>query len=485
MTIIKSHVAPVLLLILPFAAAAQNDDAPAEDFENPLDQVVPVAEEQPEMLPEPPLEPEPEEATEEQLLEEFARYRRLVSAGTLDEADIAAKRIVEMAIRVYGPQSRETASALNNLGIVQHRNRQYDAAIQNFTAAVEIIEFAEDRLNSALVNPLKGLGAAQLAIGRPNLARKTYDRAAHITHVNDGPHNVGQVEILEAIVEAYIRLGESKRAREILDRIHIINVKFYEDDPMGLLPSLMTRAAWQHRAGYYADERATYRRAIRIIESAEGKDSPTLIKPLRRLGESFYFVDLSMATIQQQGTVSTGEMYFKRAVRIAEKAEDMDWRESTRTRIALGDYYNYTESQSRARNIYKDTWEFLSGDEERIALRDELFGNPVPIREEPLPTFAGRGPVGEVSPDEVLTGKITVTYNVSAKGRIRDLKTEADPIEFTDMQRVVHREIRRRTFRPRFVDGNPTPAENQVFEHEFVYTQADLDTLKREQEDTS
>ena len=485
MTTIKSQVAPLVLLVLPFAVVAQDDDASTVEFESPLDQAVPVADEQPEMLPEAPQETAPEEATEEELLDEFARYRRLVASGTLDEADIAAKQIVEMAIRIYGPQSRETASALNNLGIVQHRNRQYDAAIQNFTAAVEIIENAEDRLNSALVNPLKGLGAAQLAIGRPDRARRTYERAAHITHVNDGPHNMGQVEILESIVEAHIRLGDVKRAREILDRIHIINVKFFEDDPMGLLPSLMARAAWQHRAGYYADERATYRRTIRIIESAEGKDSPLLVKPLRMLGESFYFVDLSMATIQQQGTVSTGEMYFKRAVRIAEKADDLDWRESTHTRIALGDYYNYTEAQNRARTIYKETWAFLSGDEERIALRDELFGNPVPIREEPLPTFAGRGPVSEVDPEEILTGKITVTYNVSAKGRIRDLKTEADPVEFTDMQRRVHREIRRRTFRPRIVDGVPTAAENQVFVHEFAYTQADLDALKKEQEDAS
>ena len=72
----------------------------------------------------------------------------LINEGALDEADIAAKRIVEMAIQVYGPQSRETASALNNLGIVQHSNGQYDAAIQNFASSVEILESVEDKLNA-------------------------------------------------------------------------------------------------------------------------------------------------------------------------------------------------------------------------------------------------------------------------------------------------------------------------------------------------
>ena len=412
MTNNKAYAAIFSFLFLPFVAVAQDEEIPTVEFDSPLDQSVPVADEP--AVPEP--EPASAEPTEEMLLEEFARYRRLVGAGTLDEADVAAKRIVEMAIKVYGPRSRETASALNNLGIVQHSNKQYDAAIQNFSSAVEIIEFAEDRLHDALVNPLKGLGAAQMAIGRPDQARKTFDRAAHITHVNDGPHNIDQVEILESIVEAYIRMGEPKEAREILDRIHIINVKFFEEDPMGLLPTLMTRAAWQHRAGYYADERVTYRRTIRIIESSQGKSSPMLVEPLRRLGESFYFADLSMATLQQQGTVSTGEAYFKRANRIAEKAEDMDWREAATTKLALADYYNYTNALNRARSLYVQTWDFLSTDADRIAVRDELFSEPTAIREEALPVFAGRGLLGEVKPDEILKGKVVVTYNVSSRG---------------------------------------------------------------------
>ncbi len=227
----------VSLMLVPLVATSQDEDGRVDEIVGPLEQTVPVAD---EVVPP---APQPGVITEDQLLEEFARYRRLLQSGTLDEADVAAKRIVEMAIRVYGPQSRETASALNNLGIVQHGNSQYDAAIQNFTSSVEILEIVEDRLNGALVNPLKGLGAAQLGSGRPDLALDTFKRAAHITHVNDGPHNLGQVEILESVAETFIRMGETKDARSILDRIHVINVKHFERDPMGLLPSLMNRAS--------------------------------------------------------------------------------------------------------------------------------------------------------------------------------------------------------------------------------------------------
>jgi tetratricopeptide (TPR) repeat protein len=468
-----TYTAFAFLLLSPLFAAAQDEGVDSDDIVvDPSEQTVPVADE--EVL----AESQQDEVSEERLQAEFARYRVLLQQGTLDEADIAAKRIVEMAIKVYGPQSRETANALNNLGIVQHSNGQFDAAIQNFTSSIEIIEFIADRLNGSLVNPLKGLGAAQLGNGRPDQARKTYIRAAHITQVNEGPHNLGQVEILESIAETYIRMGDPKSARNVLDRIHIINVKHFEQNPLGLLPSLMSRAKWQHRAGYYGEERITYRRAIRIIETGAGKDDPMLVEPLRRLGESFYFIDVTTATHEPQGLASGGELYFKRAARIAEKSETMDWRQRAKTQIVLADYYIFIDSQNRARRRYKQVWDSLSTDDEHLAQRDAWFQNPVAIRAERLPTFAGNAAPGNPVRDDILTGKIIVDYTVSARGRVKDLRTEAFPPEFTDMQRMVHREIRQRAYRPRVVDGIPVETEDIRFEHNFDYSKADLEALR-------
>ena len=457
-----------VLILMPLASGAQDSEVAA-----PSDQVVPVAEE------DAPAEPiaDDREANEERLLEEFARYRRLIQEGILDEADISAKRIVQLAIRVYGPLSRETASALNNLGIVQHSMGQYDAAIQNFSSAIEIIEVVEDRLNSALVNPLKGLGAAQLSSGQPNRARQSFERATHITHVNKGPHNLEQVEILESIAETYIRMGDVSAARDILDRIHALNVKHFEEDPLGLLPSLMTRADWQHRAGYFADERTSYRRAIRIIGAGSGSNDPLLVEPLRRLGESFYYFDATTNQTQQPGMIATGEMYFKRAVRIAEGAEGFDMRELARTQLALGDYYTYVEKQSRARRIYSEVWEQLSTDDQHLALRDELFRDPVPIWTEPLPEFAGDG---SSSRSDIVTGRIVVDYSVSEGGRVRELRSEAFPPEFTDMLRTVHRQVRQRVYRPRVVDGVAVESVGLRFEHPFSYSQYELDKIRAE-----
>jgi tetratricopeptide (TPR) repeat protein len=462
---------------MPLAASGQ-DRLGDDDVAGPLDQTVPVAEGAIE-IETPVADQEEQAATEEDLLREFGRFRQLLEEKNFDAADIAAKRVVQMSIEIFGPQSAETAKALNNLAIVQHNNKQYEAAIQNFTSAIEIIEAVEDRLNAGLVNPLKGLGAAQLSNGRPDLASNSFIRARHITHVNEGPHNIEQVEILESLAEANVRLGDIEAARDVLDRIHALNVRHFEDDRLGLLPSLMRRADWQHRAGYYNDERATYRRAVRIVEESAGKKDERLVDPLLRLGKSFYYYEPITDSLQRP-VGNSPESYLKRAVRIAEETPDYPWLGLAEARLALADYYVVTESHNRARKIYKEVWDELSADESRLEMRNELMGNPEPVWQEPLPDRTKGASSGPQNSSKLLTGVININYTISDRGRVQVMRTEANPPEFTDMQRLVHREVRRRAFRPAIVDGVPVEASGQIFRHEFLYLESEREEIREQ-----
>ena len=458
-------------------AAEAQDPRAVEDDAGPLEQTVPVADESAEVASS-TAEEALQQASDEALLAEFARFRELIREKNYDAADVSAKRVVEMAIRLHGPQSLETSKALSNLGLVQHNNKQFDAAIQNFTSAIEILEIVEDRLNAQLVNPLMGLGAAQLGSDRPDLAASTFGRATHITHVNEGPHNIEQIEILESLAEANVRLGEIETARDVLDRIHSLNVRHFENDALGLLPSLMRRADWQHRAGYYNDERATYRRTVRIIETSVGKKDPRLVTPLVKLGETFYYYEPGIDGVRSSNNTMSGETYFRRAIRVAEDDEDFPWLEMATAKVALADYYLYFDGQSRARKIYLEVWNDLSTDEDRLEIRRDLLERPVAQREESPPKYVnGSSPT---SPDPMLTGTIRIEYSVSNRGRVKGMTSTADPVEFTNMQKMVHREIRARFFRPPLVDGVPVDAPDQIYTHEFFYRQADLDELQRD-----
>jgi len=484
MSTLKRSSLIVLSAALSAAAFAQEQTDPFAEL-GLMDESSPVAEEEAPAQQDKPDAAESDGApTEEDVLAEYARFISLLEDQNYDAADIAAKRVIEMSIRIYGPQSHETAKALNNLGVVQNNSQQFEAAIQNFTSAIEILEIIEDRLNSELINPLKGLGAAQLGAGRPDLASNAYARAKHITHVNEGPHNVEQVEILEALAEAYIRMGDVEAARDTLDRIHFLNVRHFSDDALGLLPSLMQRASWQHRAGYYNDERATYRRAIRIIEDSAGRDDVRLIDPLVQLGRSFYYYDPLPGDSPRYTGGGGAEMYLKRAHRIAEQAEGLPWLELATTKLALADYYVAVDSYSRANRLYAEVWNELSNGEERLEIRNELLGQPQPIWTEPLPPYTDDAAGAKQRREVTGSGTVTVIYDVTSRGRARILETKTEPEEFADMQKMVERIVGRRAYRPAIVDGETTDSDPQIYAHKFSYTRAELEAMREPQAGT-
>ncbi len=420
----------------------------------------------------------PEISADDLLTNEFLLFKQHMQDGVLDEADTVAKRVVELAIRLQGPQSNEYSKALTNLAIVQYQTEQYDAAQQNFESAIEIIEDNEDRLNAQLVNPLKGLGASQLESGRPDLATQSFNRAVHVTHVNEGPHNLDQVDLLESIAETYLRMGDLESAKQAQDTIYALSIRKYELDTMELLPALMRRGAWQHRAGFIYDERTTYRRVIRIIEGNAGKNDVQLVEPLIRLGNSFFYLDTSGTPTFHEARVSTGEIYFRRAARIATENPDTSWQILAQATLALGDYYMFDNNPQRGQQLYQTAWSLLSEEEERLDVRREQLEAVVPLKHRKLPQYINSSDEkpGVQDDDPLLQGRVKVTYEVSTRGRVEGLKLEeAQPAEFTNMQGYVQREMRRRIYRPRFADGQVISTPDQILVHKFFYRQSDLD----------
>ena len=182
----------------------------------------------------------------------------------------------------------------------------------------------------------------------------------HVTHVNQGPHNLDQINILESLAETQLRLGELDDAKNIQDRIYALNERAYAENAVEMIPALMRRADWQHRAGLINEERTTLRRAIRIIETDGGNDDMRLVEPLTQLGQSYFYVDLSGTPAYVNSSVSTGETYFKRALRIASENPAANWRMIASTSLALGDYYMYLDNTQQAYKVYSATWSDLS-----------------------------------------------------------------------------------------------------------------------------
>lgn len=421
--------------------------------------------------------PEPPETRREQLRRLFKLYRDAVNDGMFGEADTLAKQIVELTISVHGLDSEETARAITNLGIAQHGAGDYESALLNFTASIEIIERISDRLNEDLINPLKGQAAAQLALGRPVQAAETYQRAIHISHVNYGPHNIEQVEVLEAMAETYLSTGAFQDAVDMQRRIFSLQARNVPKDSMDLLPALRTQARWLHRLQLYDRERYTWRRVINILEDHHGREALSLIAPLTNLGKSYLYFSPQEYNYQQPVSSGTGEIYLKRALRIAEDNPEADWETEAQAILSLADFYILTDKPNRAERMYRDAWELLSGEEDRLSVRDRELQSMAFLFDARPPRFYGIDPSRPMParPDGFETGKLVYSYTVSSRGRPTDIElVDASPAGIEDMEREVERELRRAVQRPRVVDGETVDTENITYAHDYYYRPSDL-----------
>jgi tetratricopeptide (TPR) repeat protein len=427
-----------------------------------------------------PVEPPSQRETDEaEIRRLFELYRDSVTSGNFLEADTLAKQIIELSIRVFGINSTESAKALTNLAIAQHGNKEYEAAERNFRASIDIIERISDRLNSALINPLKGLGATQLAIGRPDMARASFQRAVHVSHVNDGPHNLDQLDVLESMAEIYLAVGEHKQAVDIQERMYSLQARKLEPFSMDILPALQNQAQWQHRLQLYDRERLTLRRIIDVIERHHGKHDLRLIPPLNTLGKSYLFITPAEFDMQPDISVSSGETYLRRANRIAEKNPDSDWQIHEQTLLALGDYYVLSARANRAARIYKELWGLLSEDEERFGNRRDHLERINVLQEIYPPKYYRSEQIDKAISDEedFETGIVSFGFTVSSAGRVINIiHLETQPPEFEDMRNRVRRNLRQLVYRPRVADGEMVSTPEMTFTHEFLYRPEDIPT---------
>lgn len=421
---------------------------------------------------------EQEQASDmEDLQRYFQLYRDALASDSYDEAETLAKRVVELSIRVFGIDSLDSAKALTNLGIAQHHNEDYEAAQLNYSAAIDIIERTEDRLNENLINPLKGLGAAQLAAGRPDKAVESFERAVHISHVNEGPHNLMQVEILQSLAETYLAAGEFDTVEDIQNHIFQLQARDVDLDSMDIIPALENQAAWQHRLQLYEKERYTWRKIIDVIEDHYGNDDLRLIGPLTGLGQSHLYVGAADMNFHQPTSISSGEVYLKRALRIAEENSDSTWRIKENAMLALGDFYIMSGKPNRARNIYEDTWNLLSDDADKLKDRHDNLETLTVLQGINPPRYVGiDGEVRDQMPGENYSiGKIVYSFAVNTRGFPTDIElVEASPAGFDQMETAVLRELRAMIHRPRLVDGTTVSTEGLTYTHNFFYRESDV-----------
>src|SRR5690606_22337417 len=151
------------------------------------------------------------------------------------------------------------------------------------------------------------------------------------------------------------------------------------------------------------------------------------------------------AAFHHPTSISSGEVYLKRAVRIAEGNPESTWETREDTLLALGDFYILSGQPSRARKVYQQVWDLLSADEERLENRSMHLVTLVVLQDINPPRYVGiAGEVRTSLPgDSYEQGELVFDYSVSTRGYTTDVVlVKAEPDAFEDIQRAVQRDLR-------------------------------------------
>ena len=427
----------------------------------------------------------PLRAQEATASETWSAYEQALDSDLYSEAEIAAKQLLERAIREGRRDEQSTADLLTKLAFVQRLNSDFEAAQQNYELAVNIIESRKDMLDLALIEPLLGIANTHIDNERPDLALEFLDRALHVRHVNEGPHSLEQSETLELLATAYRQTGKLPEAADVADRLYLLYGRNYPGDSMELVPVLLKKGHILGEIGQRREQRNAYVEAVNIVESNEGTSSVNLIAPFIGLGKSYaaeYFEHNRLAAsggdmpeirgAYKGRLLNKGKSYYESALELARSNAGVAWRLHSDALLALADFYTITEEQSRARILYRDAWQLLAQDEERLEWRRAELETALPLQQlQPdltvaLPFGAEEGGSGS----SYATGFIVTRFTVTRRGRLADISlVEISPERNDAIEAEVKRALSEFVYRPRFENGLAVDTPNQTVRYSFPY----------------
>lgn len=404
-------------------------------------------------------------------------YEEALAQGQYREAEMAAKQIIDGLIDDDRAGHMTRAQALSRLAFAQRQRQLYESALQNYEAAIQLLEMGENRLSASLVAPLHALGDTYMESGQADLAMAVYDQALHIRHVNDGPHTLDQVELLDAMATALVERGDVDGALAAVDRVYYLYARAFAPDGEEVLPALERKAALLNDADRHQQERMVYREIVRIIRNRRGESHLSLLEPYTALGRT-YFYDLDKVYFRSEPTTETGETFLKKALELTEENPEATWLMQEQALIELGDYYTVRDIQDKARIHYRRAWNVLSSDNARRAQRQTDLERAVLLVHSPLDPYANfgyRSSNENADAADYKQGYVVARFTVNDRGRVTDVGiADADPAGFDSMEVRVMQAVRDFIYRPRYQRGTPVRTSSQRFRHDYLYLESDL-----------
>ena len=405
----------------------------------------------------------------------FAEFRRLFEAKQYEQAIPLAKQVVELTDLGAKTGPEELQVALMNLATTQYHAGDYVGAEASYLRVIELIESSGRPASARLARANAGLAMTYHAGNRHDLAAERFEQAIALGRRTEGLFNEDQLPLLESQAEslaALDRMEEALRARRYA--LRVVERK-YGAGSLRYAKELESLGRWLTRGGAYEPAWQSLRRAIEIIEAAEGEDSRLLIGPLGALADNarrryldptqrpFASIDEERRSMfhdpaQLQSSISPstflaeGQRALERAVRIADTGPDPSPAQVADTHTQLGDWLQWRDRADGARPHYQQAWQAGTRVEhEGKPLNEVLFGQPVLVYHawpESWDRYRDR------PPGEVELRNVEIELTVTADGRPEDPRVVADAGDPKLAEQALRAAASAR-YRPRMENGQP------------------------------
>jgi tetratricopeptide (TPR) repeat protein len=382
-----------------------------------------------------------------------------------------AEQLVKLTEQQYGPDELQLTNPLTNLATIYYKLGNYPAAIENYQRTLRILQAKSTLADKQQIRPLHGLGVSFLAANDYESAVVSLKRATDLSRNTDGLFNIGQIEFIDALIDAYGATGRFTEAEKEAGYAMRVEEAAYGRNSIKLLERLDKLARWYENDRRYTSERNTYERSLGILQKEGPINDLRRVPPLRGIARSFrleafygaegadngatFNTNANGAPVFPDGTQQRrGEASLTAALSIIDSNTPTDQQLRGEVLTDLGDWFLVANTVRRAYDSYAEAWKALAA-----VGNTKLLESPRILAYRPSISSVDRS---QLDPAEAQLKAVELHFTVTRDGRLDNLTSPTTDVPEGIVRNSVM-SMRRSRYAPRIENGAAVATDNVVF----------------------
>jgi tetratricopeptide (TPR) repeat protein len=410
-------------------------------------------------------------ATDADRMAVYKEFRAQFDARQFAAAKPLAEKLVQLTEEQYGADELQLTSPLTNLATVNYKLGDFPAAIENYQRSLRILQAKSNIADRQQIRPLHGLGISFLGANDPESAVVALKRAADLSRNTDGLFNIGQIEFIDALIDAYEGTGRFVEAEK--ESLYAMRVEeaAYGRASVKLLDRLDKLARWYEGDRRYTSERNIYERSLAILQKAAPENDLRNIGPLRGIArsfrlEAFYGVEGADngsafnangngAPVFGEGAQQRrGESTLTAALGVIDANNPVDLKLRGEVLTDLGDWFLISNALRRAYDNYAEAWKAFAQVD-----NTQYLQSPRILAYRPSVSSIDRS---QLDPAEAVLKTVELHFKVDRDGRIDNVSSPTTDVPDAIVKNSVA-SMKRSRYAPRIENGAAVPTDDVLF----------------------